>query len=159
MKHLILFSIISYLSILGGCSTEDPEPILVLSNVQINTISVSHFPSTENGSDWDVWTSHPDIYVAISDNSGRIYSTEYYDKSRNTNTYNFEEGLPLYLEDINEEYLISLYDYDSTSEDEWMGGFNLTFAPHEGQSTIVLSSEENEITLTLDVEWNYKEVW
>jgi len=156
MKNLTLIFIPVAL-LLASCSVEE-EPELVLSSMQINLISVQDFPGTDNGNNWDFWTSHPDIYVALKLNGVRFYTSEYYDECINANTYNYDSDLPLYLEDASLEHSIELWDYDSTSDDEYMGGYYFTPSDYEGQNTITLQNSTSEIVIVLEVEWNYKEI-
>ena len=69
MKNLTLIFIPVAL-LLASCSVEE-EPELVLSSMQINLISVQDFPGTDNGNNWDFWTSLPEalhqVTIVMSD--------------------------------------------------------------------------------------------
>ncbi|MBI1183490.1 hypothetical protein GC194_04430 [bacterium] len=156
-RNLIFFFIVSMLAFVASCQTDD-EPNLVLSKMQINKISVAGFPNTNNGKDWDIWSSYPDIYVAIVLNGNRFYTSEYYDECVNSNTYNYIRNLPVYVDNYSLQHSIGLWDYDSTSGDEYMGGYLFTPKDYEGKREITLRNDSSEIVLVLSVEWNYKEI-
>lgn len=157
MKKNILCLFIS-MAIAGLTSSCYEEPDLVLSSIQINQISVLDYPSTDDGENWDFWTSHADIYVTLNVNNGYIYKSEFYDECISSNTYNYEKELPLYLENYSSEHIISLWDYDSTGDDDYMGGFSFTPEDFEGETEITLQNSNSEIIIILTVEWNYKEI-
>lgn len=136
----------------SSCSREEE----VLNNVQINQIRLDHFSEvTGEGENWDIFTTYPDIFVKIYRGTQLVYTSPSYDECQNQNIYTYDQGLPVYLNFPNETYSVAIYDYDSTSEDEFMGGFEFKPADHEGEEIIRLFSLTSEIEFSLFVDWNY----
>lgn len=128
----------------------------VLNNAQVNQIRLDYFSEvTDEGENWDIFTNYPDIFVKVFRGNQLVYTSPYYDECQNQNVYTYNQGMPLYLEFPNETYSVAIYDYDSTSEDEFMGGFEFKPVDHEGEEIIRLFSLTSEIEFSLFVDWNY----
>lgn len=93
------------------------------SSVTITRIEVLRFPATDNGAGWDL-TSGPELYLIVANyNSGQVlYNSGYFENANPNNTYEFDLEPDLTLYNLKEDFLISAYDYDSSSDDDYMGG-------------------------------------
>jgi hypothetical protein len=105
----------------SDCSNQDTP-----SKILISKVKVTKFPTYNNGSDWDIWSAGPDIYIALWDGSSYIYvSQNFFEDADPTSDYTFNISPALDLSDVLKQYQIVLFDYDSTSDDEFMGGVSL----------------------------------
>jgi hypothetical protein len=149
IKNGVIFIFLT--ALISSCSKEE-----VLNNCQINKISILSFPEqTSTGEDWDIFTSYPDIFVRVRYIGQFLYESTYYDECQNVNAYNFVEGLPVYLEDINAVYSLIMYDYDSTSEDEEMASVDFKLSDYEGSSEVILNDPSGVMSVKLNLQWNY----
>jgi hypothetical protein len=84
-----------------------------------------------------------------------IYSSEVYEDALYKNIYTFMKDMPILISDLNAAYRIDVYDVDTFSADEWMGGFDLRFPDFKDDSTIVLTNNINAVDVTMMVDWTY----
>jgi PKD repeat protein len=107
----------------SDCSSQVTPSKLILSKIQI-----IKFPSTDNGAGWDL-TSGADIYPELSLGSTIVWSSQtFYENADPSNVYEFDVNPTFDLTSPTSQYSISLYDYDDTSADDFMGGIN--FSPY-----------------------------
>lgn len=94
------------------------------SKITITKIIITNFPATDNGAGWDL-TSGPELYPTFSKDNTVIWKSESY----------YTDADPVYAhsftlsEDITEptdRYAIKLYDYDTSDDDDYMGGIEFT---------------------------------
>mgnify|MGYP001074899478 CR=1 FL=1 len=111
----------------GGADCSQP---ITPQKIKVTKIEVTRFPATDNGAGWDP-TSGPDIYLKLSKGNAQIW--------KSSNTYNYQNADPskIYSFDITpavdltnaqDQYTISLYDYDDFDADDFMGG--IIFTPY-----------------------------
>lgn len=120
----------------------------------VTRVVVQDMPFTSGGANWDVF-SGPDVYYAAFDgNDNRIASS---------NIYTDASGTPLVfsnasfvMDNFAEEYSVNLYDYDSATSDDFIGGIVFTLngvgATSDFPSTISLNT--GGIRLEMEVTWN-----
>jgi hypothetical protein len=65
------------------------------------------------------------------------------------------ENLPIFISDLNVAYRVDIYDIDTFSADEWMGGFYIRFPDFKDESKIVLTDNTNPMDVTMLVDWTY----
>jgi len=93
------------------------------SKIRISKIKITKFPSYNNGSDWDTWSAGPDIYVTIYKGTTLIHKQPtMYEDADATQDYIYTPSGDIDLTDPTAKYTISLYDYDSLGDDDFMGG-------------------------------------
>ena len=131
----------------------------VLSSVQVNAIQLQNVqPTSPNNVSWDpIGNGLGDVQVKIKNMStGQIiYSSEVYEDASYKNTYMFMKEMPIFISDLNVEYRVDIYDIDTFSADEWMGGFDIRFPDYKNDSKIALTNNTNPMDVTMLVEWTY----
>lgn len=111
----------------SNCGTE-----VTPSSMRITKIRVTDF----SNSGWDTFpSSSPDIFVTV--NSGTscgtgLFDSNYYEDAYPGPNYDFSPSSPIVLSNPTTPISICLYDYDSTSGDDLMGGFY--FTPYQNGS-------------------------
>ncbi|MFT6801919.1 MAG: hypothetical protein ACJA2N_001102 [Salibacteraceae bacterium] len=123
----------------------------------IQTITLVSWPQTNNGIAWDK-SGYPDLYPVIESGTANLFTgSVYFEECNPENIYAFNasSGLPLVIGSLSDTYSIGIYDFDSTTANDEMGG--MEFTPNEqhvfGETTVNLSSGEN--TFELGVNWIY----
>lgn len=135
----------------SNCSTQiTPTKIL------ITKITVKNFPNKkpDGVSTWDStpFFTNPDIFPIITfDASGTTYELfkgtaiqDVISNGNGTDNFSWTPSTPIQLVAINSQFSIILYDEDSASTKEFMGGFN--FIPYNstgGFPTTVIMSNPN----------------
>ena len=131
----------------------------VLSSVQLNAVQLQHVhPTSPSNVYWDpLGNGLGDVQLKIKNMStGQIiYSSEVYDDASYKNTYMFMKNVPILISDLNVAYRVDIYDYDSFSSDDWMGGFDIQFPDFKDDSKIVLANNTNAMDVTMLVDWTY----
>jgi hypothetical protein len=116
-----------------GYTGSDCGDQITPSNIRVSKISITKFPSYNNGSDWDTWSAGPDIYVLIKKNSTTIHEQPtMWEDADAAQDYTYEPNSPIDLSEPTVQYTISLYDYDSTGDNDFMGGIN--FYPYSSDN-------------------------
>jgi len=148
----------------AGVENESSKVVSVLdkpTKLQMNKLTVTSFPSTEeNGAGWDI-NNGPDIMFKITDeNSTNYFESSYYeDVTVASVPLVFTNGLPLTFTVLDFDYIIQILDYDGLSANDWMGAYYFNPAnsmPTDGSTyptTLNFSSSETEVSFTIDVEW------
>lgn len=145
MKKLIYLLLISILlscskdkSCPPGFTGSDCNQELTPQYMKLHAVWLNEFPPTDNGAGWDLLDG-PDIYFTLSYNGNVIYS------SKDRKYTNAIQGPLLWTIDTNvnfdhpaDEYVLSAYDYDDTSADDYMGGIKFVpYIPNKGFGTII----------------------
>lgn len=109
----------------GADCSQQKTPI----SITITKIEVIRFPATDGtGAGWDL-SDGADIFPTLSLGSTVLYNpTTYYNNASQNTTYPFVPSPTIQLTNITAQYQIDLYDYDSTSSNDWMGG--ILFTPY-----------------------------
>ncbi|MES2545645.1 MAG: hypothetical protein V4548_12220 [Bacteroidota bacterium] len=100
--------------------------------IKITKIRVTNFPNfTPSGNYWDVFSSslyqNPDIFPYLSSDSGTtgifagITKEDVY--SLGNDTFDFYPATPIVITQMNTQYGLDLYDEDTSSNYEFMGGW------------------------------------
>ncbi|MBW8051197.1 MAG: hypothetical protein FVQ77_12820 [Cytophagales bacterium] len=100
-------------------------------SIQITKVVVTDFPDKQpSGSNWDITSCCPDIYFQILKGTTLIYDSPTYKINAVSTSapYTFTPSSSITLSSPTSNYTIRLYDYDSTSGDEYMGG--ILFTPY-----------------------------
>lgn len=140
----------------AGYKGSDCSLQITPTKITITKIQVTKFPATNaNGGGWDL-TSGPDIRPQISKGSIILWLSPSYSEDANQSTiYNFTLSTPINITTPTDQYTISLYDYDTIS-DEWMGGWY--FTPYSNTNgfppTLVVGDATLSFTLHLTYTWN-----
>jgi len=152
MRSLLSFLIV--VVVLSSCSLGK-----VVSSVQINALQLQHVqPTSPNNVAWDpTGMGLGDVQMKIKNMStGQIiYASEVYQDASYKNTYLFMKDVPILISDLNVAYRVDMYDIDTFSADEWMGGFDIRFPDYKDDSKIVLSNNTNAMDVTMLVDWTY----
>lgn len=142
-----------------GYTGTDCSTLKVPTKIVISKIRVNYFPNQNGSSNWDT-SDAPDIFVKFGKGSGStlelLYSSSVINNvlSNGGNTvYDFTPATPINITSPLLTYTISLYDYDSTSADDFMGGF--LFVPNDFiygfPTTILLKDNSKPLSFELFV--------
>jgi hypothetical protein len=126
------------------------------SAIKINSIEVTRFPATDDGAGWDL-TSGCDIYPIIEKGSTEIWkSSEFYQNADPDNDFTFNISPAAELNDPNDQYSISLYDFDDFDPDDFMGGINFTpYSSNNGFPTTINLDAGGDVAFTISVSYEY----
>ena len=153
-----LFALMAVI-VIASCKKDDPTPVVVnttYSKMFIKSIDISTFPvKTANGGDWDV-LSAPDIYLKISDSTGKNFFTSSVTQDA---TGKITVNPNYTITDFTYQYTFELWDKDSPDDDDAMGGYyfkaNDYVSTNNYPASIVLSSPgKSDILLTLNVTYS-----
>lgn len=150
----------------SGYSGEDCSFQIVPNKIKINKVIVKAFPNLNNGAYWDtaIPTSEDtlaDIYITFQDfNLNIIYdSPTYYQNviSGQDAFFEFNINPSIELTNFENPYLINIWDYDVSSEDDFMTsfGFIAYTANNNFPDTITVVSQANEILVDLEVSYEW----
>ncbi len=143
-----------------GYTGSNCQIVLPLKSVTVTSIIVYNFPTSTSGLYWDPGTTsgkYPDMYINI--NAGTTAAAVQTSAVHNNitsvpQTYALN---PVTLYNPQNNYTISLYDYDPSDPDDFMGG--IYFKPINYRagypSTIHLSNSSINIDYTIYVTWNF----
>lgn len=150
-----------------GCKKED-DPAIVYSKVSITRLTILNFPvSNTTGGDWDsfITGTYPDVYFKIT-KSGT--NTSLFDLNVSSRAEDLQlSNLPyswfgtggtsfFALTDLSQQIDVDLFDFDSTSGDEYMGTATFNFSNYTtGGSAYPQSITINNgfVSIKLDVTW------
>jgi hypothetical protein len=129
--------------------------------IRLTAITVTKFPGSNNGASWDpVSNTFPDIFPVITDNNNDIILlnliNDWIENADPSNSYTF--NLPangFEFPNVNANYNILLYDYDGTSDLDFMGGINGSIYNNNGGFPNSLNFSTNDFSFELQL--NY--VW
>ncbi len=158
MKKTLEFLIILFVSvtILSGCGKDTTTTKCYITGVTVNKLPLTD----ENGENWDneLQGTYPDVYFKIisTDDGQLMYGMKTFDRKENTNGFpikwNFSgDGITI---DIDKEFYLAFYDYDSMNDDDFMGkcgDHKLVDFKYKTEVDIVC----DEISYTLYLRWSY----
>lgn len=102
-------------------------------SMSIERINLTRFPAYNNGSDWDLWTPGPDVYLVLSKNGQIVRSmSTFWEDADAGQSYLYEPNTPIDLSDPTVQYTLSVFDYDSSGDDDYMGG--IQFYPYSNNN-------------------------
>ena len=160
-----LFKTLSFVFILGilfaGCDSDDE---VVFTQVGITKLSINSFPSRNTSNDdWDSSLAgvFPDVFFNITE-SGNLTSlyqlpvSQRIENLRNSDLPTFwstSNGSAFYQHtNLSQPIDINLYDYDTTSSDDYIGSITINFQNHSSYPQIITKSVGN-ISITLELSW------
>jgi PKD repeat protein len=133
----------------------------------IKVVTIRDFPEEDNGSDWDSFAQgwYPDVYFTIWDatNQGLAWSLPFDMRKENLEqsdlpeSWTFPDGIEIPKELWENEYEIDLWDYDSTSDDDYIGTASsftleeLTTGANAHPEKIFISS--GGVSIEIELEW------
>jgi len=143
----------------ANCSVE-VEP----ATITITKVIVKVFPNTNNGSGWDVGIPNPsdalpDIYITFQDsNLNVIYNSPvYYENAISGGGIFFEFTPNLQISNFANPYLVNIWDYDASSDDDFMTSYGFfVYTVNQGFPeiiTVVNQSAEILVDLELSYQW------
>jgi len=145
----------------NNCSTQvTPNKVIITKAI------VKVFPNTNNGEFWDVAIPNaedalPDIYITFqnSDLNAIYASPTFYENAISGEGTFFEFTLTPVLEliDFNDPYLINVWDYDASSDDDFMTsfGFFAYTSDNNFPDIITVISQSNDILADLEVTYEW----
>lgn len=139
------------LFILGGCTKEE-----VVKEVKINSITVTNFPTTYQGENWDFLQTlgaDADIFIAINVGGAEVWkSTTYYEDCSNSFEYEFVPPSPVRVQNMSSEVTIELFDWDTLLE-EYMTGLSFSFEGISNTRPSVETYSTDDFTIRLSLDW------
>lgn len=132
-------------------------------SVKITKIKVKKFPDANNGNWWDTFpNSDADIYLTVENSAFTvIYNHPTYFSNATglgTSTYDFIPATPINLTSVTSNYLINLYDYDSSFSSELISV--LAWAPFStSQTSFPTTKTVTNSTNTFECELTYQYTW
>jgi hypothetical protein len=132
-------------------------------SVKITKIKVKKFPDANNGNWWDTFpNSDADIYLTVENSAFTvIYNHPTYFSNATglgTSTYDFIPATPINLTNVTSNYLINLYDYDSSFSSELISV--LAWAPFStSQTSFPTTKTVTNSTNTFECELTYQYTW
>ncbi len=126
-------------------------------SLTITKIRISAWKDTYNNGPWDP-DGYADLFPKITNDDRYLYiSNHHHDNCEvgSTYEYNTSSGLPIVIEDMDDEIYIEWYDKDSGLISQFVG--SLGFKPSEkhvfGEDILVF--DQNEFQFELEVIWEY----
>lgn len=101
----------------GENCNEQITPILI----QIDAISVTNYPATDNGAGWDL-TSGPDVYVIVKADGQTILNTS--NDWRQNATFIETWQTPFSVLGADADVTVQLWDFDDLDPDDFMGSIS-----------------------------------
>jgi hypothetical protein len=139
-------------------------------SVSITSLKIKNFPETdENGENWDgsFQGSFPDVYFALLNGSDQIIYTlptdqrlENLRKADLPVTFNNNTTNGFYtFDNIDQGFSILLYDYESLSSDQYMGGVKTTttFSSRIGSGNLpnIINLSYGQYDFEVGLKWNF----
>lgn len=103
----------------GASCSQEKTPAKVI----VSEVTITSFPPTDNGGGWDV-SSSADVYLVLLSGTNPLWTaTTYYEDATYNSSYTWSISPSVDLIPAN-QYSIVVYDYDSPSADDYMGGIS-----------------------------------
>lgn len=139
----------------GGADCSQP---ITPRKIKITKIEVTRFPATDNGAGWDL-TSGPDIYLKLLKDDVQIWkssNTYNYQNADPSKIYSFDIAPAVDLTDPQDQYTISLYDYDDFDAPDFMGGIIFTpYAKSKGFPSVLTLDAGGTVAFKLHVSYTW----
>jgi hypothetical protein len=132
-------------------------------SVKISKIKVKKFPDSNNGNWWDILpNSDADIYLTVENSAFTvIYNHPTYFSNATglgTSTYDFIPATPINLTNVTNNYLINLYDYDSSVSSQLISV--IAWTPFStSQTSFPTTKTVTNSTNTFECELTYQYTW
>ena len=150
--------------------TETEYEITSASTMKIKKVTFTQLPVVQaDGDDWDIFTDYADVYLNISKLNGTSwqniasYNEQYFEETSSTMIDNEEIfwNTNFEISDFDMTYSLLAYDYDSSSDDEFMGEVQFTVNNdiiNDGNypTTKTLYNSETDVRIKLEIEWTQK---
>lgn len=88
--------------------------------IKISGVDLASMPATNNGSEWDVWSTGPDIYIQVLIDDEVAFTSNYYEDVNVYDSFYFEVK-PTLTVSPESTVTIRLFDFDSANSDDFMG--------------------------------------
>ena len=149
-----------------SCSDDGDEPKAKPSKMSITSVTVKKFPSVDkDNNDWNGALSgtHPDVYFIIGgEKEGTVYRLPTEDRIENLRNADlpstFTSSNPFYtFTDLDQGFNIGLYDFDSFSEDDYIGGVRTlkTLADYGSETPEFIDLIFGDFNFRVNVDWVY----
>jgi PKD repeat protein len=124
--------------------------------VTVTSVTVEDVPfSTQNGEGWDVSTGPELYYEAVNSSDIQVAVSGYYTDVGPANLPLPYEDQEFSIDDFSEEYRIFLWDFDSSNDDELIGGivFTIDGLNIVGNYPETATLDAGGIQMELDLDW------
>ena len=136
----------------SDCGTES-----IPTSVKITQIVVSNYPvTTSTGAGWDV-SSGADMYLSVNQGTTANLNnfTSGYAENVTGNSITYSTGFPTTITNPSVEWVIGLWDYDSTDSDDKMAGVYFTPNDYKSGFPSTINLTTASLSMTLTVEWEF----
>jgi hypothetical protein len=128
--------------------------------VNLKALRIEAFPKYDKaGEDWDAYApfaTAPDLYVSIAWNNTVFYKSETHNECAFGTPVELLSGLPAELKPFDQTLLLEVFDEDGVSSNDNVGYFNLNLLQYKDWKTVLLSSPDNTLSVSLELEWVYQ---
>ncbi len=166
MRIIVLF----FLLIIVGCksqkdsagNTVNTKAIKKKTLVAVNmkALRIEAFPKYDKGGeDWDAYApfaTAPDLYVSIAWNNTMFYKSETHNECAYGSPVVLTTGLPAELKPFDQILLLEVFDEDGVSSNDNLGYFNLNLLEYKDWKTVILTSADKTLSVSLELEWVYQ---
>lgn len=147
-----------------GYTGTDCSEQITPTNVTITKAIVKVFPNTDDGSNWDLAIPNaesifPDMYITFENAvSTNLYTSDIFYEDAFSNGSTLFEFVPnLVLTNFSLHYFVSIWDYDSVDEDDFMTTYKFeAYLDGNGfPDTLTVVSQEHNILVDLELTYEW----
>ena len=126
-------------------------------SLKIVKVTVTNMPFIDgNGAGWDSFNG-PDVFYQLTNNAGTVFSSgnKYNDVVSASLPLSWTYSTPYLITDLNIQYNIQLYDYDTPDPDDYIGGAGFLFSNLNSVVTYptTVTSNYNGVYVSMQVQW------
>ena len=131
-----------------------PDPVVLA--VKINRITVTQFPTTLNGGNWDLFQTvgaDADLLITVSIGAEEVWDSPNYDNCSGQYSYEFTPVVPIRVENLLSDVTVQLFDYDNLAPNEYMTGMSFTFEGYDILRPPSRTLFYDDFEIVLDLDW------
>ena len=136
------------------------SPDRVVEAVKINRITVTQFPTTSNGDGWDVLSTvgaDADLTLTVSIGLQEVWdSPNFYENCSGQYSYAFTPAVPIRVENLLSDVTVRLYDFDTTSADDYMTGVQFNFEGYDILRPTSRTIFYDDFEIVLELDWVFE---
>lgn len=167
---IMRISVLFFLLIIVGCKSQKDSAGHAVNTkavkkktlvaVNMKALRIEAFPKYDKGGeDWDAYApfaTAPDLYVSIAWNNTMFYKSETHNECAYGSPVVLTTGLPAELKPFDQLLLLEVFDEDGVSSNDNLGYFNLNLLEYKDWKTVILTSADKTLSVSLELEWVYQ---